>query len=71
MKNLYYTLPYFHKAVKRNNPSRVYYDDISNEFWFFTQKAIINFSADNSRIASQLRKWLENVGVIVDWIFAS
>lgn len=64
MKTLYYTLSYFHKAVKRNKPDKVYYDDFSDEFWFFTQKAIINYASENSRVALQLRKWLKENGVL-------
>lgn len=68
MKNIYYTLSNFHKAVKRNKPQKVYFDDISDEFWFFTQKAIINFSANNSKESDLLRNWLSLNGVdSIEW----
>lgn len=68
MKDIYYTLPNFHKAVKRNNPKKVYFDDISDEFWFFTQKSVINYTADNSKDSALLRDWLNKNGVeFIEW----
>lgn len=63
MKSLYYTLSNFHKAVKRNKPEKVYYDDCVFEFHFFTQKAIIVHSCDNELEACHLIEWLSRESI--------
>lgn len=70
MKNIYYTLPNFHKALRRNSVSYVYCNDVTDEFWFVTQKAIINYSAKDSKDLEVLRIWFVTHGIEVKYVFS-
>lgn len=70
MKNIYYTLPNFHKALRRNNVNYVYCNDCTDEFWFFTQKAIINYAAKDSKDVEALRIWFTTHGIELNYVLA-
>lgn len=68
MKNIYYTLPNFHKAIKRNTPFMVCCALITKEFYFFTQKACINYAANDYKDLSLLETWLKDCGVKIEYV---
>lgn len=67
MKDIYYTLPNFHKAVKRNKPLFVICNFVTGEFYFFTQKACINYASKDYKDECSLELWLKNLGVKIEY----
>ena len=67
MKNIFYSLSNFHKAVKRNKPLFVVCNWITSEYYFFTQKACINYAALNYKDSAALEIWLKNQGVKIEY----
>lgn len=62
MKNYYYDLVNFHRALRRNNVKKVFL--YGSEFWFYTQKGIISHKADD---VDKLFVWLvTRAGIEVD-----
>lgn len=45
MKNYYYDLQNFNRAIKRNCVQKLFLH--GNEFWFYTRKGIISHKADD------------------------
>ena len=44
MKNYYYDLQNFHRALRRNDVKKVFLH--GNEFWFYTRKGVISHRSD-------------------------
>ena len=62
MKNIYYPSADFHKAVKRNKPTEVYY---YRDIWFYTQKAVICYTPQNDLTKNAMITWLKNQNIEV------
>lgn len=62
MKNYYYDLVQFRKALSRNHVQKVFLNN--GEFWFYTRKGVISHKSDD---VSKLYVWLVTVvGIEVD-----
>lgn len=67
MKYIDYTMPLFKKAIKRNNPKLIHLTKIVVkgydvfEFWFVTQKAVINYVEPVKRSVEILMDYLSSI----------
>lgn len=63
MKNIYYPVSLFHKAIKRNKPKKVYFHSL--DFWFHTQKACLICNDLNSYQQTAMRVFLKQQNIEV------
>lgn len=61
MKNYYYDLVNFRRAMRRNNVEKLFL--YGTEFWFYTRKGIISHKADD---VDKFVVWLVTHGIEVD-----
>ena len=62
MKNYYYDLVNFHRALRRNDVKKVFLH--GSEFWFYTRKGVISHKAED---VDKLFVWLvTKAGLEVD-----
>ena len=61
MKNYYYDLQNFHRALRRNNIQKVFLR--VTEFWFYTRKGVISYDALYSDSVEKFSIWLVTHGI--------
>lgn len=64
MKNYYYDLQNFHRALRRNDVKKVFLH--GSEFWFYTRKGVISYDAIYKDSVDKFQVWLVTHGVEVD-----